>query len=124
MGSGLGLPETVEIAVFIGGDNGLALCQCKNRLGLLTGLQVLLLIALAGLENDEGDVVGVQHGMRNGADLNPDAAAVCLDHGDMLFTGGVGGVGNELDQLFRLEILGAIGDYDFSAVGKDYLPFV
>ena len=61
--------------------------------------------------------MGVQHGMRDRADLNPDAAAVGLDHGDMLFTGGVGGVGNELDQLFRLEILGAIGDYDFSAVG-------
>ena len=55
--------------------------------------------------------------MRNGADFYLDTIAVRLDDGDMLLTGGVGGVGNEFDQFLRLKVLGTIGDQDFPAVG-------
>ena len=95
----------MQIAEFICCDRSIALCQCKNRLGLLTGLQILLLIALAGLENDEGDVVGIQHGMRNGADFDLDTVAVRLDDGDMLLTGGVG---NVVGSFFGAMILATI----------------
>ena len=63
------------------------------------------LVAGLGFQEDELDVMDVQHGVRDGADLHGDVVARLRDLGNMLFMGAVGGVGGQfrlvLDRFFR-----------------------
>ena len=57
---------------------------------------MLYLQAQVRLQGDELDVVRGDHGVGDGADRHVYPAALDSDYGDVLFTGGVGGVGFEL----------------------------
>ena len=85
----------MEIAVFISCNGCLALCESKHGNRLLTGLQILLLIALAGLKENEGDIVCREHRMLHGPNGNGYDISLHLDDRDMLFPGGVRRVGDE-----------------------------
>ena len=92
----LRLPKAVQIAVFIGGDHFVVLAdpELRNRSGART--QLFALIALLGLQRDPHDVVLVQHGVLHGTHRNGDLRPLHLHHRDVLFIGGIRGVGDQL----------------------------
>ena len=100
------LPQAVEVAVFVGRDDGIG--DGEFRFGFVAGFQVLLLVAAGGFQQDPFDPVDVQHGMGDGADLDGDVVAVLFDDGNVLFMGAVGGIGGQ----FLLEADLFIGDED------------
>ena len=89
-------PQAVEVAVLVGGYDLIAGNESEYCLGLIAGLQRLTLAALLGLKNDPLDVMGIKHGMQNGAHGNGDGLSVDADHRDVLLARGVGGVGDQL----------------------------
>ena len=68
-------PEAVQVAVLISCDC-LVVDQSEVSSRSLAGLKELALNALLGLESDEGDVVGIQHGVLDGADFDLDNAVL------------------------------------------------
>ena len=100
------LPQSVEIAVFVGGDDGFG--DGKVGFGLVVGGEVFLLEAGLVFQDDPLDVMCGEHGVLHGADLDSDVVPVLLDLGDVLFLRGVHGVGDE----FLLIGLGRCGGKD------------
>ena len=89
----------MQIAIGIGSNGLITGGEGEGELGLLTGAEAFALAALFGLQIYPLDVVGIGHGVFGGADVHVDEPAVhSIDakNGDMLFLGGVGGVGDEL----------------------------
>ncbi len=68
----LGLPEAVEVAVFVGRDGFVALGEHEYGLGLFAGREGLLLEALLSLKHYELDVMSIEHGVFDGADGHGD----------------------------------------------------
>lgn len=101
-------PQAVEVAVLIGGDDGFG--DGKFCFRLVLGGEVFDLVAGLGFQEDEFNVVDVQHGMRDGADLDGHMVAGLGDLGNMLFVGAVGGVGGQ----FRLIGDSCFGDDDLA----------
>ena len=97
--SDLCLPQTVEIAVLIGGYGLVAFGDDKLSHRSLIRLQIYLLIALLGLKNDPLDIVDILHGMGHAADGDSDLIAVHLNFGDVLFNCAVAGAGDKLAHL-------------------------
>ena len=115
MKSDISFPETVEIAVFISCNGCLALCESKYGDWLLAGLKVLLLIPLAGLKENEGDIVCRKHRMLHGPDGNGHGVPVHLDDRDMLFPGGVRRVGDEFLLVVAEVLKGLVMNGDVAA---------
>ena len=90
----LRFPQSVEVAVFVGCDDGLG--DGEVGLGFVAGFQVFALGAGPGFQDDPFDVVLGEHGVFDRANLNGDVVAVLFDLGDVLFLGDVGGVGFDL----------------------------
>lgn len=89
----LRLPQSVEVAVFIGGENGLG--DGEVGFGFVVGGEVFLLEAGCGFQDDPLDVVFGDHGVGDRADFDGNMVTVLFDHWDMLLIGAVGGVGGE-----------------------------
>lgn len=68
-------PEAVQVAVLISCDC-LVVDQSEVGSRSLAGLKELALNALLGLEGNEGDVVGIQHGVLDGTDFDLDNAVL------------------------------------------------
>lgn len=83
----------MEVAVFIGGEDGFG----NGEIGLrfVCGREVFLLETSLGFQDNPLDVMDVQHGVCYGADFDGDVVAVLFDHGDMLLICSVGGVGGD-----------------------------
>ncbi len=92
----LRFPQTVEVAVLVGGYDLIAGNESEYGFGLIAGLQCLALAPLSGLEHDPFDIVDVEHGMQYGTYGNGDGLPVDADHRDVLLARGVGGVGDQL----------------------------
>lgn len=126
------LPESVEVAIGVGGDKGIALGECEGYLGLAR--EIFLLASLCGFDGNPTDVVFGKHRVKGRAysDLNV-SVFIFRDNGKVLFGSGFGGVGNELLHFLstannlnaaRFKIF-----YDIAAMFTlikfhiDYLPF-
>ena len=104
LGLCLRLPEAVEVAVFVGGEDGFG--DGEVGFGFVIGGELFLLEAGLGFQDDPLDVVFGDHRVGYGADFDGDVVAVLLDLGDVFFLGGVGGVGNEGSFVFDLGLGG------------------
>ena len=72
----------MQVAVLISRDC-LVIDQSEICSGSFAGLKELALNALLGLEGDEGDVVGIQHGVLDRADFDFDNAVLDRDIGNV-----------------------------------------
>ncbi len=78
----LRLPQSVEVAVFIGGQDGFG--DGKIGFGFVVGGKVFLLVAGLGFQDDPFDAVGGEHGVLDGADFYGDVIAVLWNGGTVL----------------------------------------
>lgn len=117
----LRLPQSVEVAVFIGGKDGFG--DGEVGFGFVVGGEVFLLVAGCGFQDDPLDVVFGDHGVGDRADLYCDMVTVLFDLGDVFFLGCVGGVGSK--GSFVLDGLFGENDFivDFIEVHLFYSPF-
>ena len=94
----LSLPEAVEVAVGVSGDEGVGLGEREGDLRL--ACEGLSLPALLGFDCDPADEVLGKHGVKGRANDDLDRAVFILcDNGKVLFGSCLGGVGNELGHL-------------------------
>lgn len=90
----------MQVAVGIGGDGLVVLREGEDYLGLGAGAEAFTLPALLCLQVYPFDVVLLEHGVLGGADVHVNLVLVDADYGDVLFLGGIGGVGHELGHFF------------------------
>ena len=82
----------MEIAIGVYGD-GLVIAQTEGYVGLFTGLEVLALTAVFGLDIDPFDVVFIGHRMIDAADIDIDHAALNGYGGPVLLVAGFNSIG-------------------------------
>ena len=96
-------PEAKEVAVFVGGFDWSG--DGEVGFGLVCGGEVFDLVAGLGFQEDEFDVMGIQHGMEDGTDLDGDVATGLNGLENMLFVGAIGGIVSQfrlvLDRFLR-----------------------
>ena len=90
----------MQVAVGIGGDGLVVLREGEDYLGLGAGAEAFTLPALLCLQVYPFDVVLLEHVVLGGADVHVNLVLVDADYGDVLFLGGIGGVGHELGHFF------------------------
>ena len=97
---GIRLPESVEIAIFIGGHNLISIRQGKHGLRLITGFKLFSLPSFFCFQQNPLNIVSVKHRMLHRTDRNGDDAAIYGNHRHMLFTGCIGSVWQNRLHLF------------------------
>ena len=110
----------MQVAVLKGGYSFFAFGKGEDRDGLLTWLQIFLLVTLAGLQHNKLNKVSFQHGMLHGTNSYGDFVSVHLNHGNVLLTSGIRGIGNKLYLMLAELSERSIGDGDLTA----FLAFV
>ena len=92
------LPEAVEVAVFVGRDN-LRAAESKHGFGFAADFEALALSAVVRLQIDPCDVVFLEHGVIDAADVNGALVAFYLDDGNVFFLARVNAAGDELGHV-------------------------
>ena len=91
----LGEPEAVEVAVGIYAQR-LLIAQNEADMGCFTGIELLAVAALVGVQLNPLDPVDFLHGVVDAAYIDVDYAVFYLNIGLMLFAAGLNGVGDKL----------------------------
>ncbi len=76
------LPQPMQVAVFIGGQDGFG--DGEVGFGFVVWGEVFLLVAGLGFQDDPLDVMGWEHGVGDRADLDGDVIAVLWNGGTVL----------------------------------------
>ena len=86
---------------FKSADNGATpFAQGKANFRFFTGMQLLTLVALLGMDGDPLDVMLRQHGVLDRAYLDMNDAIFHRPDGNVFFYGGIGGIGDDFGHLF------------------------
>ena len=85
----------MEVAVFVGRDN-LRAAESKHGFGFSADFEALALSAVVRLQIDPCDVVFLEHGVIDAADVNGALVALYLDDGNVLFLARVNAAGDSL----------------------------
>ena len=106
----------MEIAILIGSNNSLSICNSKLGDGLFSRLQVFFLVALVRFQNNPRNVMAWKHWVLDRADLDSHVLPICLNDRYVFLTGGVRRVGQQFFPVIYTAGIALILDHDASAV--------
>lgn len=112
----VGFPKAVQVAIRVC-RNSFIVCQSEFRNGNIAGLQAFALSALFRLKIYPLDIMGFDHGVKDGTNGNGHIVPVFRRDGHMLFLAGVLCVGNKLLHRFSAA-------FDLNAGGKNLTDYV
>ena len=110
----VGLPESMQIAVFAGGHNDIPFRKSKGSDGLFAGFQRFPLTAFLRLQHNPLDIMRIQHGVLNGTNRDGHGLTLLLNDRHVLLSRRVSRVWFDRLHLFTAAMAASTGIMDVS----------